>query len=74
MPIDIRLTAIPAPAEAPLAAYFAAAADAAGDGEDIVVTVQGAETAGLEPYLGGPVADVLAVCDATGAWAPRLLR
>jgi hypothetical protein len=31
-----------------------------------VVAVQGAETAGLDPYLGGPAADVLAACDATG--------
>src|SRR5262252_740906 len=38
----------------------------ADDGEDIVVAVQGAETAGLDPYLGGPAADVLAACDATG--------
>ncbi len=38
----------------------------AGDGEDIAVAVQGAETAGLDPYLGGPAADVLAACGATG--------
>jgi len=36
------------------------------DDEDIAVAVQGAETAGLDPYLGGPTADVLAACGATG--------
>ena len=66
MPIDIRLTAIPAPAGGPLAVHLAAVAGGADDGEDIVVAVQGAETAGLDPYLGGPAADVLAACDATG--------
>jgi leucyl aminopeptidase len=66
LPIDIRLTAIPAPAGGPLAAHLAAVTGGADDGEDIVVAVQGAETAGLDPYLGGPAADVLAACDATG--------
>jgi leucyl aminopeptidase len=75
LPIDIRLTAIPAPAGVPLADHLAAAiaataaagmTGAAGGGEDIVVAVQDAETAGLDPYLGGRAADVLAVCDATG--------
>jgi leucyl aminopeptidase len=66
LPIDIRLTAIPAPAGGPLAVHLAAVAGGADDGEDIVVAVQGAETAGLDPYLGGPAADVLAACDATG--------
>jgi leucyl aminopeptidase len=66
LPIDIRLTAIPAPAGGPLAAHLAAVTGGAGDGEDIVVAVQGVETAGLDPYLGGPAADVLAACDATG--------
>jgi leucyl aminopeptidase len=66
LPIDIRLTAIPAPAGGLLAAHLAAVTGGADDGEDIVVAVQGAETAGLDPYLGGPVADVLAACDATG--------
>jgi leucyl aminopeptidase len=64
LPIDIRLTAIPAPAGGPLAAHLAALTG--GDDEDIAVAVQGAETAGLDPYLGGPVADVLAACGATG--------
>ena len=63
MPIDIQLTAIPAPADTPLAAYLSG--DVAGeDGEDIAVAVQGADAAGLEPYLGGPAADVLAACQA----------
>ena len=66
MPIDIRLTAIPAPAGVPLDAHLAALVGGADDGEDIVVAVQGAETAGLDPYLGGPAAEVLAACDATG--------
>jgi leucyl aminopeptidase len=66
LPIDIQLTAIPAPAGGPLDAHLAALADGADDREDIVVAVQGAETAGLDPYLGGPAAEVLAACDATG--------
>ena len=66
MPIDIQLTAIPAPADTPLAAYVSDADGLAGGGEDIVVAVQGAGEAGLEPYLGGPAADVLAACAASG--------
>ena len=66
MPINIRLTAIPAPAGAWLAAHLATVTGAADDGADLAVAVQGAETAGLEPYLGSPAADVLAACDATG--------
>lgn len=49
----------------------------ADDDEDIVVAVQGAETAGLDPYLGGPAADVLAACDATdkaGGITPVAMR
>jgi leucyl aminopeptidase len=66
LPIDIRLTAIPAPADTPLAAYVSEADGPAEGGEDIAVAIQGAEEAGLEPYLGGPVADVLAACAASG--------
>jgi leucyl aminopeptidase len=66
LPIDIRLTAIAAPAGVPLADHLAAATGAASGDEDIVVAVQDAETAGLDPYLGGPAAGVLAACDATG--------
>jgi len=66
LPIDIRLTAIPAPAGVSLAAHLAAVTGGAEDGEDIVVAVQGAETAGLDAYLGGPASEVLATCGATG--------
>jgi leucyl aminopeptidase len=66
LPIDIRLTTIPAPAGFSLAAHLAAVTGEADDGADIAVAVQGAETAGLDPYLGSPAADVLAACDATG--------
>jgi leucyl aminopeptidase len=66
LPIDIRLTAIPAPVGGSLAAHLAAVTGGADDGDDIVVAVQGVETADLDPYLGGPAADVLAACDATG--------
>jgi leucyl aminopeptidase len=66
LPIDIRLTAIPAPAGVSLAAHLAAMTSEADDGADVAIAVQGAETAALDPYLGGPVADVLAACDATG--------
>jgi leucyl aminopeptidase len=66
LPIDIRLTAIPTTVDTPLASYFTVAASGAEGAEDIVVPVQGASTAGLDPYLGGPAADVLAACEATG--------
>jgi len=66
LPIDIRLTAIPAPVGGSLAAHLAAVTGGADDGDDIVVAVQGVEAADLDPYLGGPAADVLAACDATG--------
>jgi hypothetical protein len=46
LPIDLRLTAIPAPAGIPLAAHLAAAG--CPGGEDIAVAVPGAETAGLD--------------------------
>jgi leucyl aminopeptidase len=66
LPIDIRLTTIRAPADTPLAAHVAAAGGPEGGGADLVVPVQGAEEAGLEPYLGVPAADVIAACGATG--------
>ncbi len=66
MPIDIRLTAIPAPADTPLASHVAAAGGGPEGGVDLVVAVQGAEGAELEPYLGVPAADVIAACGATG--------
>jgi hypothetical protein len=65
LPIDIRLTAIPAAAGVPLASHLATVTGEA-DGEDIVVAVQDAETAGLDAYLGGPAAEALAACAATG--------
>jgi leucyl aminopeptidase len=66
LPIDIQLTAIPVVATTPLASYFDAATDGALASEDIVVAVQDAGTAGLDPYLGGPAADLLTACAATG--------
>jgi len=51
LPIDIRLTAVPAAGDGSLASHIAAA-----DGDvDIAVPIQGAGTAGLEPYLPAPV-------------------
>jgi leucyl aminopeptidase len=66
LPIDIRLTAVPAPADTPLAFYLATATGGGEGVEDIAVSVQGASAAGLDPYLGGPAAGVLAACEATG--------
>ena len=66
MPIDIRLTAIPAAADTPLASHVATAAGGPEGGVDLVVAVQGADEAWLEPYLGVPAADVIAACGATG--------
>ena len=66
MPIDIQLTALPAPAGVSLAAHLGAVTGDADDGADIAVAVQGAETAGLDPHLGGPAAGVLAACGASG--------
>jgi leucyl aminopeptidase len=65
LPIDIRLTAIPAPADTPLGSYITTAAGEPDAGEDIAVAVGDASTAGLDPYLGGAAAGVLAACDAT---------
>jgi leucyl aminopeptidase len=66
LPIDIRLTAIPAPADMPLSSYLTTATSGADGVEDIAVPVQGASAAGLDPYLGGPAAGVLAAVEATG--------
>ena len=66
MPIDIRLTAIPAPADTPLAAYVSDGRRPGEGGEDIAVAIQGADEAGLEPYLRRPAAEVLAACAASG--------
>jgi len=67
LPIDIRLTAVAAPGPQPLAHYLTAAD--AGDREVpdlIVVPVQGAEAAGIDTFLGGPVAQVIARSEASG--------
>jgi hypothetical protein len=60
LPIDLRLTAAPAPGGIPLAAHLATLAGAAGGAAHIVVAFQDAGTAGLDSYLGGPAAGVLA--------------
>jgi leucyl aminopeptidase len=66
LPVDIRLTAAPVPGGIPLAAHLGTLAGTAGDAADIVVAFQDAETAGLDSYLGGPAAGILAACQATG--------
>jgi hypothetical protein len=66
LPIDLRLTAAPAPGGIPLAAHLATLAGAAGGAAHIVVAFQDAGTAGLDSYLGGPAAGVLAARQATG--------
>jgi leucyl aminopeptidase len=67
LPIDTRLAAVAAPGSRPLADYLAGL-DSAVHGAPglIVVPVQGAESAGVDSYLGGPAADVIARCEATG--------
>jgi leucyl aminopeptidase len=62
LPIDIRLTAVPVAGDAPLASYLANASGEEGNSEDLAVAVQDAETAGLDPYLDAPVAEVVAAC------------
>ena len=67
MPIDTRLTAVVILGPQPLAAYLAGL----GGGVDgatgpIVLPVQGAESAGIDSYLGGPAAEVIARCEVTG--------
>jgi leucyl aminopeptidase len=64
LPIDIRLTAVPAPGGAPLAQSLAAASDAGNGAEDLAVPVQDAQRAGLDSLFNAPVADVLAACEA----------
>ena len=70
MPIPTRLTTVVTAGPWPLAGYLAGldrgahgTADAPGL---IVVPVQGADSAGLDSYLGAPAADVIARCEATG--------
>jgi leucyl aminopeptidase len=67
LPIDTRLAAVAAPGSRPLADYLAGLDSAVhGAPGPIVVPVQGAESAGVDSYLGGPAADVIARCETTG--------
>jgi leucyl aminopeptidase len=67
LPIDTRLTAIAAPGSRPLAGYLARLDSAVhATPGPIVVPVQGAESAGIDSYLGAPAAEVIARCEATG--------
>lgn len=67
MPIDTRLTAAVAVGPQPLASYLAAVANGVHEAPDlIVVPVQGAESAGIDDYLGAPAAEVMARCEAGG--------
>jgi leucyl aminopeptidase len=72
LPIEIRLTAVPAAGDQPLAAFLEAQTGrepvpAGGDtvSEDIVVPARAADIAGIEPYLGAPADEVMAACDVT---------
>ena len=70
MPIDTQLIAVASHGPRPLAGYLAGpdgrAQGLAGAAGPIVVPVQGAESAGIDSYLGAPAADVIARCEATG--------
>jgi leucyl aminopeptidase len=70
LPIDTQLIAVASHGPRPLAGYLAGpdgrAQGAAGAAGPIVVPVQGAESAGIDSYLGAPAADVIARCEATG--------
>ncbi|HUL24236.1 MAG TPA: leucyl aminopeptidase [Streptosporangiaceae bacterium] len=70
MPIDTRLTAVAAVGPRPLASYLAGlgsgAQDTSGTPGPVVVPVQGADAAGIDPYLGAPAAEVVARCEAGG--------
>lgn len=67
MPIDARLTAVTAAGSQPLAHYLAGVSSGAHDAPDlIVVPVQGAESAGIDAFLGAPAAEVITRCEATG--------
>jgi leucyl aminopeptidase len=67
LPIDTRLTTVVALGPQPLAGYLAGL-DGGADGTagPIVVPVQGAESAGIDSYLGAPAAEVIARSEATG--------
>ena len=67
MPIDARLTAVTAAGSQPLAHYLAGVSSGAHGAPDlIVVPVQGAESAGIDAFLGAPAAEVITRCEATG--------
>jgi leucyl aminopeptidase len=70
LPIDTQLIAVATHGPRPLAGYLAGpdgrARGVAGAAGPIVVPVQGAESAGIDSYLGAPAADVIARCEATG--------
>jgi leucyl aminopeptidase len=70
LPIDTQLIAVATDGPRPLAGYLAGpdggAQGAAGAPGPIVVPVQGAESAGIDSYLGAPAADVIARLEATG--------
>jgi leucyl aminopeptidase len=70
LPIDTQLIAVAGHGPRPLAGYLAGpdgrAQGIAGAAGPIVVPVQGAESAGIDSYLGAPAADVIARCEATG--------
>jgi leucyl aminopeptidase len=70
LPIDTQLIAVATDGPRPLAGYLAGpdggAQGATGSPGPIVVPVQGAESAGIDSYLGAPAADVIARCEATG--------
>ncbi len=70
MPIDTQLIAVATHGPRPLADYLAGpdgrARGVAGAAGPIVVPVPGAESAGIDSWLGAPAADVIARCEATG--------
>ncbi len=66
MPIDTRLTVVAAAGSRPLADHLARLDGAHGTPCPIVVPVQGAESAGIDSYLGAPAAEVIARLDAAG--------
>ncbi len=67
MPIDTRLTATATVGPQPLTEYLAGVGRGVHAAPDlIVVPVQGAESAGLDDYLGAPAAEVMSRCEASG--------
>lgn len=67
MPIGTRLTAVPAAGPQPLAAYLAAVSAGEHKAPDLVVVpVRGAESAGIDVYLGVSVAAIIAGSQVSG--------